>query len=124
MSKHTLEQYDIAFSRDPSDPSAPEVALLVVERQDLPAFSGHPHKALLVAGSAEHGTDDLRRLRVLFQDRAGPPRADSDDMFELSLDLPMAVYEMLLPFPELWFCQLDEGKVVSEHKINVYQQDA
>lgn len=122
MSSHLLENYDVAFSTDPDDPNGPDVALLIVERQDLPPFNGQPHKAFLVQGSSEKGTGDLRRLRVLIQDRAGPPRNPDGDVFCLVMDLPLAVYDMLLPMKKLWICEVDQSQVVSEHRVNLYPE--
>lgn len=122
MSTHTLENYDIAFSADPENPNGPEVALLVIEKQDIPPFEGRPHKAFLVQGSSERGTSDLRRLRVLIQERAGPPRNPDAEIFCLVMDLPLAVYEMLSPMKKIWICEVDEGKVISENKINLYSE--
>lgn len=118
---YVLENYDIAFSRDPADSQAPEVALLVVERGDLPPLEGTPNKALLVTGSAERGTEDLRQLRVHFMDRAGPPRRESGEPNLLSMDLPLAIYDLLAPFSSIWLCEVDDGKVVSEYELQLYK---
>lgn len=119
---YILENYDIAFSRDPADPQAPEVALLVVERGDLPPLEGTPSKALLVTGSAEGGTEDLRQLHVHFMERAGPPRRESGSANLLRMDLPLAIYDLLTPFGSIWLCEVDDGKVVSEYELQMYKE--
>lgn len=119
MSSFTLENYDVAFS---TDDNGADVALLVIEKKDLPAISGSPNKGILLSGSPESGTDELRRLRVVFQDRAGPPRDELNEMFELLLDLPLAVYDALSGFNRLYICEVNEGQVVSEYKIDVFHE--
>ena len=121
---YILENYDIAFSRDPANPQSPEVALLVVERADLPPLEGRPHKAFLVSGSAEHGTEGLRQLRLDFLERAGPPRRETGVLNQVRMDLPLAVFDLLYPFAAIWLCEVDEGQVVSEHELSLYKEEA
>lgn len=121
MPSYTLENYDIAFSTDP-DANDADVVLLVIEKQDLPGISGHPHKGFLIAGSAENGTEDLRRLRLFFQERAGPPRHEQSEGFDLNMDLPASIYDVLVNFNELYVCEVDKGSVVSEHKVSLFRE--
>ena len=119
---YVLENYDIAFSRDPAAPDAGEVALLVVERGDLPPLEGKPSKAFLIKGAPQMGTEELRQLHVDFVERAGPPRTQSSVNQQLCLNLPLAVYDLLAPLGTIWLCEVDEGQVVSEHKLDLYKQ--
>ena len=114
-----LENYDIAFSFDDASENTSdnntdnnstnnlgnEVALLVVENDDLPKFDGVPYSAII--------KDDILSASIIISFKNDQEVVEALECINLPHDLQQALEK----FDHIWFCSLGDEEVVFEHHI-------
>lgn len=105
----TIENYEIAFSRDVSVDGAPEVALLVLEKQDLAQDGFVPLAVRLVEDPSEP-------FPQLFIDSSSS-HTDSVEPLVVCPGVPVDTLDALSRFDTMWVCVVDQGEVVDEHLL-------
>jgi len=110
-----IENYEIAFSRDNSVDGAPEVVLLVLDKQDLPQEGFVPCAVRLVE-------DPEYDFPKIFVDGAPSTTDLTAPMFECP-NVPVDTLRALEMFSKIWLCVVEEGQVVDEFLIPFAYED-
>lgn len=107
-----IENYDIAFSTDPSDNDS-EVLLLVIEKEELPSFSTRPTYVKLNKDFAGN-----KSLDVYFNEQNGG-EGSQEPKIRCS-HFPEELYDIVKEtFEFIWMCTVDNEQVVSEDKLDL-----
>ena len=112
---YVLQEYDIAISKHYEN-SEKEIVVLVIEKEDLPYLGDFPAEALLLRGSSSLGTANLRRMKVVFNNE---DNNENEKPGSFVLDMPEAVFDIVVDFKEILISELDKGQVVSEHLVPI-----
>jgi len=110
-----IENYEIAFSRDSTIEGAPEVVVLVLDKQDLPQDGFVPSAVRLVE-------DPEYDFPKIFVDGAASTTDHSQPLLECP-NVPVDALLALDMFSQIWLSVVKEGVVVDEFLVPFSHED-